>query len=59
MADYHSAASEIVKAFLKRAQSVNIDIIGGLIEQKHIALFFERQSQLQAITLTTTEHTTL
>ena len=51
MADNHCTAGKIVKAFLKRPQSIYIYIIGRFVKQQHIALFLKRHGQVEAVSL--------
>ena len=55
MAYHHGTACESLQTFLQGAQGVHIDVVGRLIEQQHIALLLQRQSQLQAVALTAGE----
>ena len=53
MADNHCTTGEALKTFLKRTQRVDVDVVGGLVEEKHVALLLQSESQLQAVALTT------
>ncbi len=54
---YHNGAScEVVEAFLESAQGVYVNVVGGLVEQKHVALFFQCHGQMQTVALAAGEH---
>ena len=37
MAHDHRAAGELLDAFLERAQGVDVEVVGRLVEQQHVA----------------------
>ncbi len=57
--DNHSTTCEVLQTLLQCSQSIYIDIIGRLIQKQHIALLLQCQGQVQAVTLTTRQHTAL
>ena len=57
--DYNSTAREVLKTLLQSTQSVHIDVIGRLVKEKHVTALFQCHGKVQAVTLTTGEHTAL
>ena len=51
--NHHSTAGEILETLLQGTYSVDIHVIGRLVEQKDIALILERERQMQPVSLTT------
>src|SRR5271169_5571016 len=51
VADDHGAAGEILQRLFERAQGIDIEIVGGLVEQKQIGAGFEHPGQMHAVTL--------
>src|SRR6516162_7368069 len=51
VADDHGAAGEIFKRLLERAQRVDVEIVGRLVEQQHVGSGFEHLSEMHAVTL--------
>ena len=58
VADHNSTAGKALKTLLQSTQGVDIDVVGRLVEQQHIALLLQSKSQLQAVTLTTRQGAT-
>ena len=58
VADDHGTTGKRLKTFLKGTQSVDIDVVGRLVEKQHVAFLLEGERQLQTIALTTREHGT-
>ena len=50
--DYHYTSGEILKSFLQSPYGVHIHIVGRLVQQKHIALVLECESQVQPVPFT-------
>ena len=53
MADNHRTTGKGLKTFFQGTQRVHIDIIGRLVEEQHITLLLQGDSQMQAVALTT------
>ena len=47
--DDHGAAGKIHQRIFQRAQGFHIKIIGRLIEQQHIAAFFQKPRHMHAV----------
>ena len=52
VADNHGAACETFQSILQRAQGFHVQIVGRLIEQQHIAAFFQHLSHMYAVAFT-------
>ena len=48
----HSAAGEVLQALLQGAYCIHIHIIGRLVKQQYISLFFKCQGKVQPVALT-------
>ena len=59
MRDHHGTAREVLEALLQRTQRIDVDVIGRLVQQQHVALLLERQRQVQAVAFTAREHAAL
>ena len=59
VADDHSAAGEVLEALLQGTHGVDVDVVGGLVEEQHVGLTLERQGQVQAVALAAAEDTDL
>ncbi len=55
--DHHCAAREIEQCFLQRAQRLDVEIVGRLVEQQHVAAALEQLGQVQPIALAAGELT--
>src|SRR5712664_93788 len=51
MADDHGAAGEILQRLFQRAQRVDVEIVGRLVEQQHIGAGFQHLRQMDAVAL--------
>src|ERR1700726_2098964 len=51
MADDHGAAGEILQRLFERAQGVDVEIVGGLVEQQHVGAGLEHLGQMNAVAL--------
>ena len=56
MADDDGAAGKVVEALFKGAQRVDVDVVGGLVEQDDVTLLFQRHGKVQTVALTAGEH---
>ena len=56
MAYDDGAAGKVLQSLLKSAERIDVDIVGGLVQQEHVALLLEREGQLQPVALTAREH---
>ena len=51
VADDHRAAAEIKKGFFQGPQGVDVQVVGGLIQQEHIGLLLEDLGQMHPVAL--------
>ena len=51
--NHHGTAGKILETLLQGTYSVDIHVIGRLVEQKDIALILERERQMQPVSFTT------
>jgi hypothetical protein len=51
VADHHGAAGERLEARLERAQGVDVEVVGGLVEQEHVAARLEQLGEVDAVAL--------
>src|SRR5262249_22398853 len=51
VADNDGAAGEILKRLLERAQRVDVEIVGGLVEQQHVGARLEHLGEMHAVAL--------
>src|SRR5882724_9683605 len=51
MADDHGAAGKILQRLFERAQGIDVEIVGGLVEQQDIGAGFEHFGQMHAVAL--------
>ena len=56
VAYYHCTACKTVQAVLQSADSVDIHIVGRLVEQEHIAFILESEGKVEPVPFTTGEH---
>ena len=56
VADDHGAAGKGFQTLFQGAQGVDVDVVGRLVEQEHVALFLERHGQMQSVALTARKH---
>jgi hypothetical protein len=52
VADDHGAAGEILQRLFQRAQGIDIEIVGRLVEQQHVGAGFQHLGQMHAVALT-------
>ena len=53
MANHNRAAGEFEQRFLKSGQSLGVQVVGGLVEQKQVAALLQGERQVQAVALAT------
>ena len=54
---YHNGTScKVLETLFESAESVHVDIVGRFVEQEHVAFFFQRHSEVEAVAFTTREH---
>src|SRR5215216_6579650 len=51
VADDHRAAGEILERLLERAQSLDVEVVGRLVEQQHVAALLEHLGEMDAVAL--------
>src|SRR5664280_1093016 len=56
VADHHRASREVLERVFKRAQRLDVEVVGRLVEQQHVAAALERQRQVDPVALTAGEH---
>ena len=49
-------SGEVFQTFFEGTQRVDIDVVGRLVEEQHVALLLECHSQVEPVALTTAEH---
>ena len=49
--DHHGAAGEIEQRFLERAQRVDVEIVGRLVEQDHVGAGLQHLGEMHAVAL--------
>src|SRR3989440_4729 len=49
--DDHRAAREVQQRVLQRAQRLHVEVVGGLVEQDHVAADLQRQRQVEPVAL--------
>ena len=57
MGDHHGTPRELLQRVLQRTEGLDVEIVGGFVEQQQIAAFLEGQRQVEPVALTTGEHT--
>src|SRR3954467_6674893 len=55
VADDHSAAGEILQRLLQRAQRIDVEIVGRLVEQQHVGTGLEHLGKMHAVALAARE----
>ena len=56
MRNDHGAARELLQSVFQRAQGLNVQVVGRLVEEDQVAALFERQRQVEAVALTAGKH---
>ena len=52
MRDDHRAAREGQQAFFQRAQRFHVEVVGGFVEQQHVAARLQHLRQVNAVAFT-------
>ena len=55
MGDHHHATAKIFEEVLEHAQGVDVEVVGGFIQQQHVRRFDQEPAQMQAPPLTAGE----
>ena len=55
VADHHHDARPVVEEVLERPQRVEVEVIGGFVEEQHVRLLDQGEQQLQAAALAAAE----
>ncbi len=55
--DHHRTSRKLLQRVLQRTECLNIEVVGGLVEQQKIAALLEGQRQVEPVALTAGEHT--
>src|SRR5207342_2898909 len=55
MGNHHHAAGELEQRVFQRAQRLDVEVVGGFVEQQHVAALQQGLGQVQAAALTTGE----
>jgi len=55
VADDDGTAGEALQAFLQGSQGVDIDVVGGLVEEQDIAFFLQRHGEMEAVAFAAAE----
>src|SRR6478752_308951 len=55
--DHHGAPGELQQRVLERLQRLDVEVVGGLVEEQQVAALLQRQREVQAVALTTGEDT--
>jgi hypothetical protein len=56
VADDDGAPGEVEQRVLQRAEGLDVEVVGRLVEQQQVAALLEGQGQVEAVALTTGEH---
>jgi hypothetical protein len=57
--DHHRAAGELEQGVLERAQRLDVEVVGGLVEQQQVAALLQGEREVEAVALTAGEHARL
>ena len=49
MADDHGAAGKILQRLFQRAQRIDVEIVGGFVEQQHVGAGLQHLGQMHAV----------
>src|SRR5436190_3179340 len=55
VADDHGAAGEILQRLLERAQGLDVEVVGRLVEQKDVAALLQHLGEMDAVALAARE----
>ena len=58
MADDNGTAGEGFETFFECAEGVDVDVVGWLIEEQHVALFLESHGKVESVAFTSRKHAT-
>lgn len=53
MGDHDGAAGELQQGVLQRAEGLDVQVVGGLVEQQQVAALLEGEREVQAVALAT------
>lgn len=56
VADNDGASGEVVETFFEGAQGVDVDVVGRLVEKKHVAFLLQSHGKVQTVPLAAAEH---
>ena len=56
VADDHGTARIAFQTFFQRTQGVDVDVVGGFIEEQYIGFRFQIEGQVQAVAFSTGQH---
>jgi hypothetical protein len=56
MADDHGAAAEVFQGLFQRPHGVDVQVVGGFVQQQHIGSGFEHAGQVHPVALPAGEH---
>ena len=51
MADHDGAARELEKSFFERTQRVDVEVVGGLVEEQQVAAALEERREVEPVPL--------
>jgi hypothetical protein len=55
VADHHGAAREVEQRVFQRAQRLDVEVVGRLVEQQHVAARLQHLGQVDAVALAARE----
>ena len=55
MGDDHGAAGELQQGVLQGPQGLDVEVVGGLVQEDEVATLLEGQGQVEAVALTAGE----
>ena len=56
VADNHGTPRKVVKTFFQCAESVDVDVVGGFVEENDVAFFFERHGEVKTVAFAARKH---
>ena len=57
MGDNHGATGERQQGVFQTGEGLHVQVVGRLVQQQQVTALLEGKGQIQAVTLTTGEHT--
>ena len=57
MGNNHGATGERQQGVFQTGEGLHVQVVGGLVQQQQVTALLEGKGQVQAVTLTTGEHT--